>query len=266
MLKLNSLILTASLLGTALAAPADSWTPQTPSQSARNRAKEDLVTVASAAGQFNTLAKALEAADLVDSLKGDGPFTVFAPTDAAFAKLPKGTVETLLKPENKAKLQQILKYHVLTGRVSARMAAGLETAKTLGGEPIKISLPDGRLKINQANVIRTDLAAANGLIHVLDEVLLPPDRDFAVNGGQPRELIALAIERGTPLFNDGQTMACAAIYEVATVALLQLPESQIPSAARKSLATALSESRDQSDAKRAWTLRRALDRTVAILN
>ena len=258
-MKYTLLILTTALLVASPLTAGDWPTAKAETQTTANQSRPDIVAVATSAGQFNTLSKALEAADLLDVLRGEGPFTVFAPTDAAFAKLPKGTIESLLQPENKAKLQQILKYHVLTGKVSARKAAGLESARTLGGEAIKISLPDGRLKINQADVIKADLIAANGVIHVIDEVLIPGERAVAGNRAQPRELIRLAIDRGVPLFNDGQTGACAAIYEVAAVALLQLPENQLSPKIRKSLATALAEGRDQAAAKRAWTLRKALD-------
>ena len=134
----------------------------------------NIVEVAVGAGQFKTLAAALTAADLVAVLQTSGPFTVFAPTDAAFAKLPPGTVESLLKPENKAKLQAVLKYHVVAGRVTAPEALTAGHAKTLEGQPVTITLNDGRLQINQANVIKNDVPASNGVIHIIDTVLLPP--------------------------------------------------------------------------------------------
>ena len=132
------------------------------------------VEVAVGAGQFKTLAAALTAADLVAVLQTSGPFTVFAPTDAAFAKLPAGTVESLLKPENKAKLQAVLKYHVVAGRVTAPEALAAGQAKTLEGQPVTITLNDGRLQINQAHVVKNDVPASNGVIHIIDTVLLPP--------------------------------------------------------------------------------------------
>jgi len=135
----------------------------------------DVVDVAVSAGQFNTLAAALEAAGLVDTLKGDGPFTVFAPTDAAFAKLPDGTVEALLKPENKDQLIAILTYHVVAGRVTAAEVVLLDTATTVNGENVAIAANDSGVTINQARVVKADVQASNGVIHVIDEVILPPN-------------------------------------------------------------------------------------------
>ena len=126
------------------------------------------------AGSFDTLVAAVQAADLVDTLKGDGPFTVFAPTDEAFAKLPEGTVETLLKPENKDQLVAVLTYHVVPGYVTAADAMTLNRAKTLQGGELKISSDGGGVHINDANVIKADILTANGVIHVIDGVLLPP--------------------------------------------------------------------------------------------
>lgn len=134
---------------------------------------KDIVDTAVAAGQFNTLAAALEAADLVGTLKGDGPFTVFAPTDAAFAKLPEGTVESLLKPENRDKLVAILTYHVMPGRVEAADVVKLSEAKTVNGQDVAITVADSGVQINDANVIKADIGASNGVIHVIDTVILP---------------------------------------------------------------------------------------------
>jgi uncharacterized surface protein with fasciclin (FAS1) repeats len=134
---------------------------------------KDIVDTAVAAGQFNTLAAALEAADLVGTLKGDGPFTVFAPTDAAFAKLPEGTVESLLKPENRDQLVAILTYHVVPGKVKAADVVKLSEAKTVNGQEVAITVADSGVQINDANVIKTDIGASNGVIHVIDTVILP---------------------------------------------------------------------------------------------
>ena len=134
---------------------------------------KDIVDTAVDAGQFNTLAAALEAADLVGTLKGDGPFTVFAPTDAAFAKLPEGTVESLLKPENRDQLVAILTYHVVPGKVKAADVVKLSEAKTVNGQEIAITVADSGVQINDANVIKTDIGASNGVIHVIDTVILP---------------------------------------------------------------------------------------------
>ena len=136
--------------------------------------KKDIVDTAAGAGSFNTLVAAVEAAGLVDTLKGEGPFTVFAPTDDAFAALPEGTVEDLLKPENKDKLVAILTYHVVAGKVMAADVAGAETmAATVQGQELKIDGSDG-VKINGATVTSADVKATNGVIHVIDQVLLPP--------------------------------------------------------------------------------------------
>jgi uncharacterized surface protein with fasciclin (FAS1) repeats len=137
-------------------------------------AEMDIVDTAVAANQFGTLAAALDAAGLVETLKGPGPFTVFAPTDEAFASLPAGTVENLLKPENKEQLIEVLTYHVVPGKVAAAEVVKLEEAKTVNGGTLEIDAESGGVKINDANVEATDIAASNGLIHVIDKVLLPP--------------------------------------------------------------------------------------------
>ena len=133
----------------------------------------DIVDTAASAGSFNTLVAAVKAADLVDTLKGPGPFTVFAPTDEAFAKLPKGTLEDLLKPENKTKLQNILKYHVVPGKVMAADVTKLNSAKTVLGEEVDIKTMDGKVMVDNAHVVKADVAASNGVIHVIDTVILP---------------------------------------------------------------------------------------------
>jgi uncharacterized surface protein with fasciclin (FAS1) repeats len=134
---------------------------------------KDIVDTAIAAGSFNRLAKALQAAALVETLKGAGPFTVFAPTDEAFAKLPAGTVEDLLKPENQEKLRAVLTYHVVPGKVMAEQAMKLNSAKTVNGKEVTIKTEDGKVMINDATVTKADVGASNGVIHVIDTVLLP---------------------------------------------------------------------------------------------
>jgi uncharacterized surface protein with fasciclin (FAS1) repeats len=138
---------------------------------AENKDK-DIVAVASSAGSFSTLVAAVKAAGLVETLQGPGPFTVFAPTDEAFAKLPKGTLEDLLKPENKAKLTAILTYHVLPGKV---MAADVKTmkAKTVNGKELSVKANDEGVKVDNAKVVKTDIETSNGVIHVIDTVVLP---------------------------------------------------------------------------------------------
>lgn len=135
--------------------------------------KKDIVDTAVAAGSFNTLVAAVKAAGLVDTLKGEGPFTVFAPTDEAFAKLPAGTVEDLLKPENKDKLIAVLTYHVVPGSVMAADVVNLSEAKTVQGQSVKIKANKKGVMIDNAKVVKTDIATSNGVIHVIDSVILP---------------------------------------------------------------------------------------------
>jgi uncharacterized surface protein with fasciclin (FAS1) repeats len=157
MLTFSSLVLVGMLVATSAQA-----------QQTRN-----IVDTAVAAGSFTTLAKALTAADLVATLQGPGPFTVFAPTDAAFAKLPAGTVESLLKPENKDKLRRVLTYHVVAGTVRAADVVKLQSAKAVSGDTITIKVADGKVHVDAANVTKTDIQASNGVIHVIDTVILP---------------------------------------------------------------------------------------------
>ena len=133
---------------------------------------KDIVAIAASNDSFKTLVAAVKAADLVSVLQGDGPFTVFAPTDEAFAELPEGTLESLLKPENKAKLQKILKYHVVPAKV---MAADVKSGKvaTAAGDKLTIKVADGKVHVDKAKVVKTDIVASNGVIHVIDSVVLP---------------------------------------------------------------------------------------------
>ena len=160
-------------LGTLAALTITFGTPFTAKVAAQD--KKDIVDTAVAAGSFKTLAAALTAADLVETLKGAGPFTVFAPTDEAFAKLPAGTVEMLLKPENKAKLQRILTYHVVAGKVRASDVVKMTSAKAVSGDSLTIAAHDGMVMADKARIVKTDIAASNGVIHVIDSVLMPKD-------------------------------------------------------------------------------------------
>jgi uncharacterized surface protein with fasciclin (FAS1) repeats len=134
---------------------------------------KDIVDTAVAAGSFKTLTAALQAAGLVDTLKGEGPFTVFAPTDEAFAKLPAGTVEELLKPENKDKLVSILTYHVVSGKVTSAQVVKMDSAKTVNGQTVTISAKSGAVMVDNAKVIKADVLCTNGVIHVIDSVIMP---------------------------------------------------------------------------------------------
>lgn len=151
----------ALMLGVAGSVKADSM------------ADKDIVDTAASAGTFKTLVAAVKAAGLVDTLKSQGPLTVFAPTDEAFGKLPPGTVETLLKPENKDKLIAVLTYHVVPGRVTAGEVVNLDSAKTVNGRSLKISARDGKVMVDNARVTATDIMASNGVIHVIDSVVIP---------------------------------------------------------------------------------------------
>lgn len=162
------------LLAFALAAVAAIGINLMSQAALRAEPSKDIVDTAIAAGSFKTLAMALQAAGLVDTLKGAGPFTVFAPTDEAFAKLPAGTVENLLKPENKAKLQAILTYHVVSGKVPASKVVTMNSATTVQGSALRISTKNGTVSVNDATVVKADIEASNGIIHVIDSVVLPP--------------------------------------------------------------------------------------------
>ncbi|MFG6136558.1 fasciclin domain-containing protein [Halomonas sp. B23F22_10] len=135
--------------------------------------KADIVDTAVEAGQFETLVAAVKAANLVETLKGEGPFTVFAPTDEAFAALPEGTVDDLLKPENRDTLTAVLTYHVVPGKVMAEDAMGADSVTTVQGQDISITTMDGQVMVNDATVIQPDIEASNGVIHVIDGVLMP---------------------------------------------------------------------------------------------
>jgi len=166
-------LLTLSFLGACSKDATPVTTTAAKEAATQKMGQPDIVTVAATAGDFNTLVAALKAADLVETLQGDGPFTVFAPTDAAFAKLPEGTVDSLLLPENKAKLVAILTYHVVPGEVLAADVVKLSSADTVEGQQLSISVNDGGVQVNDAHVTATDIMASNGVIHVIDSVLIP---------------------------------------------------------------------------------------------
>ncbi|MFT6864365.1 MAG: putative surface protein with fasciclin (FAS1) repeats [Akkermansiaceae bacterium] len=156
---------------TALVAAAALLLPIT-AQAAPAEPTKNVVEIAAGAEDFSTLVAAVKAAGLAEALSGEGPFTIFAPTNAAFAKLPEGTVATLLKPENKKKLAAILTYHVVSGKVmAAEVKAG--KVKTLNGAEVTIAIADGKVTIDKANIVKTDLVGTNGVIHVIDAVILP---------------------------------------------------------------------------------------------
>ena len=168
-------VVTAMVVVAAFAASAcsDDNEPAKETPGEASVASSDIVDTAVGAGSFKTLVAAVQAAGLEATLRGPGPFTVFAPTDEAFAKLPAGTVDTLLKPENKQQLTAILTYHVVSGAVPSSQAVKLTSAKTVNGKDLKLEVVEGALHVNDATVINADVDASNGVIHVIDTVLLP---------------------------------------------------------------------------------------------
>ena len=215
-------------------------------------ADKSLVETADEAGAFKTLLAAAKAAGLAETLGTQGPFTVFAPTDEAFGKLPEGTVESLLKPENRQKLADILKYHVVAGRVYSDQAVKAKSANTLEGSSVSIAVTDSGARINNAKLVKTDVDASNGVIHIIDSVLLPPERQ-----ADARTTLHHAIARGAPLFNAGYHEACAQIYEQTLHGLMS---STMESSMRHHMQSVLtSASHQHCPTERAWTLRRGID-------
>jgi hypothetical protein len=198
---------------------------------------------------------------LVDTLKGKGPFTVFAPTDEAFAKLPKGTVASLLKPENKQKLVDILTYHVVSGKVKAKKAAKLDSAKTVNGAKITIKLSGKTLMINQAKVVKADIKTSNGIIHVIDAVLLPTPKKVS---GNTNHILKQAIHKGVPMFNSGHHSQTAALYMKAGNDVLGQCSSSVCSSAANTIKTAMHKAKaEHCPTSQAWIMRHAFDRVLA---
>ncbi len=212
--------------------------------------------VAQQAGQFKTLLAAVEAAGLAETLNGKGPFTVFAPTDAAFEKLPAGTVETLLQPENRDKLTRILKYHVLSGRVYSDQAAQAGSAKTLAGINVQTAVTAGGLRVNDSQVIKADIETANGVVHVIDAVLLPP----AMGPRQAMTRLENAVNEGVPMFNHGNVHGCLRVYTSACQDIVNSKSDQMPQEIMKVLKTTLDHAELVRDERqRAWVLRAGID-------
>jgi transforming growth factor-beta-induced protein len=223
-----------------------------------------IVDVASKAGSFKTLITAAKAAGLDKALAGDGQLTVLAPTDEAFAKLPAGLVGELVKPENKETLAAILKYHVISGRVFSDDALKAGTGNTLGGGKVTFKSESGKAMVNKANLVSTDIDAANGVIHVIDAVLVPeglklPEVKRGM-GQTSREVMLAAIERGAPMFNHGNHAACRAVYEVAVMAASR--DMELAMETRSDLKAALMNAKKQHDRDASWTLREAMDRAM----
>jgi len=217
---------------------------------------ENIVETAQAA-EFTTLVQAVKAAGLVDALSGDGAFTVFAPTDEAFDKLDRGTLESLLKPENKENLQAILKYHVAPGRVYASDAISGRLAETLQGQSVSTGLKDGRLRVDDAAITTADIETSNGVIHVIDTVLMP-----ASGKAEVEKMIGHAIAVGAPAFNAGDVHKCVRIYQRA---LTKLADHQAVSGPmRREIRRAMQKASEQHEEReKAWTMRRMLDKAYA---
>ncbi len=241
-------------------------------------ASQTIPEIATASGQFGTLLAAANAAGLVPVLSGDGPLTVFAPTDEAFTALPKGTVAELLKPENKAKLAEILKYHVVAGRVYSEDALGLSSAPTVAGPSIKITPTDAGANINGARLVATDIDASNGVIHVIDRVLLPsdaPTTSGATTGsvttmkpsvdqrGVAKAMIADAIQRGVPMFNSGDHHGCATVYMQTLQSVAGMSGCGWSDHTRNQMQQTLSQCQQMPNVTdQAWALRHRLDQVA----
>ncbi len=219
-------------------------------------ADKSITETAAEAESFSTLLAAADAAGLAETLGSDGPFTVFAPTDEAFGKLPEGTVASLLKPENKQKLANILKYHVVKGRIYSDDALKAESARTLAGAPVRVTATSDGAFINDAKLLTTDLDASNGVIHVIDSVLMPPEGRV-----DARRMLNDAVAQGAPLFNAGHHAACAQVYEQT---LQTLMTSSIDSSIKHQMSEVLTRARHHScPTERAWALRHGIDRMYA---
>ncbi len=225
-------------------------------------ANDNLVATADRAGSFGTLLAAVKAAGLAEALTGPGPFTVFAPTDEAFAKLPEGTVASLLKPENKAKLAAILKYHVVAGRVYSEDAVAAKKAETLQGGNVQVSVDGGVARVNDAKLVTTDIDASNGVIHVIDSVILPSEKK-KVSALEVRKMIANAIHQGSHTYNSGHHQACADIY-MKTMQEMVGYADQMPAELVANMKHVLTNAEHtHSSTQRAWTLRHGLDHAYA---
>jgi transforming growth factor-beta-induced protein len=231
----------------------------------------DIASVAKRAGGFNTLLAAVEAAGLGDALSGDQPVTVFAPTDAAFAALPEGTVESLLKPENRDKLIAILSLHAVAGNISAGDALNAKQAEAFSGGTLEFGITDGVFKVNGATIVKTDIICDNGVIHVIDAVILPNSKNenrekmSADSRKSPTKLIAAAIDKGVPAFNNGDPGKCADIYSDCMVAISK--DKTIDSSVSKDIQKFIERAEKiKDDTERAWLLRSGLDQVYSALS
>lgn len=221
--------------------------------SAAGHAADTILDTAVAAGDFQTLAGLLKKADLVETLQGEGPFTVFAPTDEAFRNVPQHLLVNLGMAKRKKELAGVLTYHVISGRVELAQALKAGEAKTLAGETVAIRFEDGAVRINDAKLVTADIQCSNGIIHVIDTVLLPPGPKVP-----PAQVIDEAVKRGVPMFNRGDTAGCAAVYMRAVATLSA--HARLDAPLRKALTGILNAAKEEHNASdRAWILRHGLD-------
>ncbi len=216
----------------------------------------NIVETAAAAGQFETLIAAAKAAGLAGVLSGDGPLTIFAPTDEAFGALPAGTIESLLKPENKQKLAGILQYHVIAGSVGSDALSDGDVLEMVSGGSARVTESEEGFTIEGARIVSTDIDASNGLVHVIDRVIMPAPR---MSRSDVMNLIDMAIGSGAPMYNHGNPRGTVDIYSTAARSMLT-SSSDLTSEDKARLMQGLSESRDLMDPReQAWRLRYALD-------
>lgn len=226
-------------------------------------AADNIPATAAKAGTFKTLVAAAKAAGLVGALSGEKPLTVFAPTDEAFARLPKGTVENLLKPENADQLKQILLYHVVEGRVYSDQALKLSKTPSLAGPMLKISASKKGAFVNRSRLTALDIEASNGVIHVIDAVLLPPAEK--VSRADAKAAIQHAVARGAALYNAGHTDACARQYMTTATTLLD-SNHEMPADAVRHLQTAVRHAKSMSCSNsQSWTMRHGLDAAYRVM-
>lgn len=231
--------------------------------------KKDIVDTAVEAGSFNTLVSAVQAAGLVETLKGDGPFTVFAPTDKAFEKFWPETLKNLLKPENKDKLQMLLTYHVIPGKVNANKAKKLRTAEPLSGGSFELSNKDNDLFINYAKVVKANIKTSNGIIHAIDSVLIPNlvNQTSSIQPSNTDQIIKKAIHKGVPMFNSGHHVTTATLYMKAGDEILDQCPSSACSASMSKIKTAMQQaSAAGCPTSQAWIMRNAFDEVLASSN
>ncbi|MDT0595470.1 fasciclin domain-containing protein [Glaciecola petra] len=224
-----------------------------------NEEPGNIVQTAASAGQFETLLAAAKAAGLVPALSGDGPLTVFAPTDEAFGALPAGTIKALLKPQNRDKLARILTYHVVSGQIASDALADEVSLKTLAGPSVLFTQSEQGFTIEGARIVATDIAASNGIVHVIDRVIMPPQQ---MSRADAEQMIMSAISKGVPMFNHGNPQATAEIYKMTAETLME--NAILRPAERDRLMKALADNAGSDSAEEiAWKLRYALDDVIA---